>query len=165
VRRDGATQEQFQGLRTKGKRPGPGLRTCARVINAVPWGADKGPLAIAIIIGSKSSPTVLPDLPTAGATNLAATPVPHAAFEDVFVRPGLCETNILTVVTIGLTTSNERHGPSSHDTKRLAISSLLDSSIIIWPFPLIPRSPRNMKSAFAPFWLSQSTIGLSISTG
>jgi hypothetical protein len=85
--------------------------------------------------------------------------------EDVFVRPGLCETNILTVVTIGLTTSNERHGPSSHDTKRLAITSLLDSSIIIWPFPLIPRSPRNMKSAFAPFWLSQSTIGLSISTG
>jgi hypothetical protein len=50
------------------------------------------------------------------------------------------------------------HAPSTQDRTSFATASLLLSIIIMWPLPLTPRSPKNQKSALAPFSFSQSPI-------
>jgi Bacterial regulatory helix-turn-helix protein, lysR family len=50
------------------------------------------------------------------------------------------------------------HAPSTQDRTSFATASLLLSIMIMWPLPLTPRSPKNQKSALAPFSFSQSAI-------
>src|ERR1700738_337918 len=57
------------------------------------------------------------------------------------------------------------YAPWTQDRTSFATASLLLSIIIMWPLPLTPRSPKNQKSALAPFSFSQSAMRTSSSRG